>query len=120
MCLAMRLQHVVERPKGQSRPVIASCPDYIVLSSIISRKGQASYLFFQEDVMNNFKRCLVWTDIVECKDGVDDLPPFMVIIRQRGQFEAGLQCLDELYILCSSLVKDNVRVIFFLWLFMQY
>lgn len=120
MGLAVLFQHVVERPESQSRSVISSCPDYIILSSIIGGKRQVSYFFFQEDVVDDFKSGLVWTDIVESEDGVDDLPPLVVIIGQRGEFESGLQCLYELVILLLSLVEDNGRIISFFWLFVQY
>lgn len=86
MGVAVFLQHVIERPEGQSRPVISSSPNYIILCSVIGGKRQVPNLFLQEDVVDDFECGFVGTDIVERKDGVDDLPPFVVIAGQRGQF----------------------------------
>ena len=93
MSLAVLFQHVVERSKSQPGPVVASCPNNIVLGSVKGGKRQVSYLFFEEDVVDDFERCFVGTDIVEREDGVDDLSPLVVIAGQGGEFEPRLHGL---------------------------
>ena len=93
MGLAVLCQHVVERPESQPRPVVASCPNDVVLGSVIGGKRQASCLFFEEGIVDDFKGGFVRTDIVEREDGVDDLSPLVVIAGQGGEFEPRLHGL---------------------------
>ena len=82
--------------------------------------GQVSYFFFEEDVVDDFERCFVGTDIVEREDGVDDLSPLVVIGGQGGEFEPRLQGMYESWVGWISLMEDNGRVACLLRLFVQY
>lgn len=79
MAPAMFLQHIVEWSKGQSGSVISSRPNYVILSCKIGRKWQASLFLLSKDVVDDFESGLIGTDIIEREDGVDDLPPLVVI-----------------------------------------
>ncbi len=81
MAAAVFFQHVVERSEGQSRSVVATCPNDIILCCEVRWKRKASLLFFGKDVVDDFESGLVGTDIIEGKDGVDDLSPFVVVGR---------------------------------------
>lgn len=79
---AVLFQHVVERPEGQSRPMVSTSPDNIVLGSVVSGERKVPSLFFQENVVDDFECCFVGTDIVKREDRVNYLPPFVIIAGQ--------------------------------------
>ena len=83
MSEAVGLEHVVEGAKGKSRSMIPTCPHYIVLGSKVSRKRKFFLLFLEEDVVDHFQRSFIRTHIVKCKNRMYDLPPLVVIARQR-------------------------------------
>lgn len=58
--------------------------------------------------MNDFKRGLIGRDVIERKDGVDDLPPLMVVSGQDGQFQPFLEAGDDVIRLVGSLVEDEL------------
>ena len=80
MSLTVSFQHVVEGAKSESGTMVAACPHDVILGCIVGRHGQTSFLFLQEDVVDDLKGSFIGADVVECENGVDDLSPLMVVL----------------------------------------
>ena len=75
----MLLEHVVERSKGQTRPVVSGLPNNVILSCEVGRQRQVSLLFLRENVVDDLQCGFVRADIVEGENRVDYLPPFVIV-----------------------------------------
>lgn len=73
----MIFQNIIERTKSHSWPFIPTCPDDIILCSKIGRQRFALWFFNIKNVVNNFERSLIRTDIVHCKDGSNFINPLL-------------------------------------------
>jgi len=86
MPFAVSFQHIVEGTKCHPRSVVCPSKCNIIMPSKIRRQGQLFIFFCLEHIVNNFKRCLIWIDIIESKNRLNLLSPFMVVIRQYSSF----------------------------------
>ena len=110
MSSAMFFEHVVERSKGQTRPVVPSLPHNVILSCEVGRQRQASLLFLREVVVDDLECGFVGTDIVEGENRVDYLPPFVVISRQRRKVQPISQARSDILCLVGALMEEESAI----------
>lgn len=116
----MFFKHIVKRPKCQSRSMVPTCPHNIILGSKIWRQRNISLRLLAENIMYNFKSCLVRTNIVQSKDGVNLLTPFMIIRWQSRYFQSRLNLLNCLFTVnISSMKRESILSVFFSFPFVK-
>ena len=107
----MVFQHIVERSKCHSWSMVAPSKGNIVVPCKVRRQGLTSSFLLGKHIVNNLQSLFIRIDIIECKDSLNLLTPFMIILGNIPPSQSFLDPLTNHVYFLLFIVKSKCMVI---------